>query len=504
MAAGKTLKVKRRYQTRPPSDPAPAQASGSIREPVNIKNSGMSPALEENSHTCLDPQPFVGGPGSAEPMNISRTSFEHADFPASVSLQPPPMASLTQADILSQQRRRKSTSALKRSASTPNVRNHHHAEASMTLAEKRRNKLGYHRTSIACSHCRRRKIRCLIAPNDPHNRCANCIRLKKECNFFPVDQQPPVERRPRNPSNKADPRASSSADSSPALAGGHVLDQNEPFSPYQALPLSTQGFPTSTAAWNNGLISPMTRGTMSMLPAFLQKHTADGEGGFSSQAAAPLDLMSSMEFAQPSQQPCQWQSPFPDSGPLSAGHSSPGDISHPYWGRQADSPLTSGYPSHGSGPTSSLNSISDARSSFTSFAPSRADSVWSAPSRSLSIGVVEDFPPSYQRSVYSQSLAMDFQRRASEMYPPSLTTSTNSSNTSISEPHMTPLSAPLSSPPQRWGIPSTWNALPSSAVIKPTDFGKWYPEPALANVQEEEVAPPYGERPAILYAGEHQ
>ena len=37
-------------------------------------------------------------------------------------------------------------------------------------------------------HCRRRKIRCLIANSDPTGHCANCIRLKKECNFYPVEQ----------------------------------------------------------------------------------------------------------------------------------------------------------------------------------------------------------------------------------------------------------------------------------------------------------------------------
>ncbi|CAH0026621.1 unnamed protein product [Clonostachys rhizophaga] len=55
--------------------------------------------------------------------------------------------------------------------------------------EKRRNKLGYHRTSVACNHCRRRKIRCIPSPHDFHGRCTNCIRLKKECSFIPTDQQ---------------------------------------------------------------------------------------------------------------------------------------------------------------------------------------------------------------------------------------------------------------------------------------------------------------------------
>ena len=44
------------------------------------------------------------------------------------------------------------TTGIKRSASTPNVRSLSEIDASnMSAAEKRRNKLGYHRTSIACS-----------------------------------------------------------------------------------------------------------------------------------------------------------------------------------------------------------------------------------------------------------------------------------------------------------------------------------------------------------------
>jgi hypothetical protein len=39
-------------------------------------------------------------------------------------------------------------------------------------------------------HCRRRKIRCLLAPDDHQGRCSNCIRLKKECNFYPVEHNP--------------------------------------------------------------------------------------------------------------------------------------------------------------------------------------------------------------------------------------------------------------------------------------------------------------------------
>jgi hypothetical protein len=39
-------------------------------------------------------------------------------------------------------------------------------------------------------HCRRRKIRCLLAADGPAGRCSNCIRLKKECIFYQVKRNP--------------------------------------------------------------------------------------------------------------------------------------------------------------------------------------------------------------------------------------------------------------------------------------------------------------------------
>ena len=215
------------------------------------------------------------------------------------------------------------------------------------------------------------------------------------------------------------------------------------------------------------------------------------------------------------QQQRLWESPLLDQPPTSASHSSPGDGSHSYWGRHSDSPMTPGYSPHLSGPTSSMRSSydsrssSDGRSSFTSFAPSRVDSSW-MPTRSMSFGQVEDLPISYQHNYHHPHPipSMDYRRRASEMHPPSLQTSNNSSTASISDSHMTPLSAPSSSTPpvQQWGVPSiptTWSTLPSSSfVTKAPDFGGWYGEPGpLAKVQEEELGPHFGEQPAIVHSG---
>ena len=209
-----------------------------------------------------------------QPLDPLSNSYDHGDLNVISS---PTMIPLDNAAMLSQRRRRKHSASLKRSASTSHVRGFTSGGAGLTLAEKRRNKLGYHRTSVACGrfsttdvreeslnsypgHCRRRKIRCLLAPDDTQNRCANCIRLKKDCNFFPVDQQPQLERRPRA-SPRADTMASSSSDSSPALAGNHLpylLDRTEDFNAFSQ-PSPSAPFPLSRGSVG-GLISPLTRG----------------------------------------------------------------------------------------------------------------------------------------------------------------------------------------------------------------------------------------------------
>ncbi|KIW09602.1 uncharacterized protein PV09_00471 [Verruconis gallopava] len=124
---------------------------------------------------------------------------------------------------------------LRRSASTPHLGKTSQSDAGVMSPtnEKKRNKLGYHRSSIACSHCRRRKIRCqLPIPEDAQGRCTNCIRLKKECNFYPVDQAPSADSRAAHPVRKDTALSgapSASSQSSPHLSGvslpGSVADE---------------------------------------------------------------------------------------------------------------------------------------------------------------------------------------------------------------------------------------------------------------------------------------
>lgn len=94
-----------------------------------------------------EPEEVVHESEVQQPLDPLSTSFDHGD---PTSIPSPTMMPLTATTMLSQRRRRKHSASLKRSASTPNVRGLPNGDAGMTLAEKRRNKLGYHRTSVAC------------------------------------------------------------------------------------------------------------------------------------------------------------------------------------------------------------------------------------------------------------------------------------------------------------------------------------------------------------------
>ena len=112
-------------------------------------------------------------------------------------------------------------------------------------------------------HCRRRKIRCLLASDDMQQRCLNCIKLKKECSFLPVDPQAQGERRPRTKSavEARSGETSGSASSSPPLGSGNLIHQVEDFNQFPPLPLSIQDFPPSRMSLSASSASPASRGT---------------------------------------------------------------------------------------------------------------------------------------------------------------------------------------------------------------------------------------------------
>lgn len=111
-------------------------------------------------------------------------------------------------------------------------------------------------------HCRRRKIRCLVAPDDTEGRCENCIRLRKDCQFFPVDQQPPVEKKSR-PSSRLETPSTERSNTTPIASSPTNLmsDPAETFYPYQAMPMNTSSA-QDMSTYNVGMV----QSNMSLTP----------------------------------------------------------------------------------------------------------------------------------------------------------------------------------------------------------------------------------------------
>ncbi|KZF20875.1 hypothetical protein L228DRAFT_240605 [Xylona heveae TC161] len=389
-----------------------------------------------------------------------------------LELSPAPSGHVLKTAIPGPPRRRSSKGAgptvLKRAVSTPNVRALASADSSSlpSSADKRRNKLGYHRTSVACGHCRRRKIRCLLALDDPQGRCSNCIRLKKECNFFPVDQQP-QERRQRTGSkiDAISAEASTSSSPSPTLATGPTLDQVGVFPQYSPVPLDSRQSMLSTS----------------------------GVSGMASRTA-PLVPRSSFDYASDVERAPQWEtSPLVQQSPGGIGKQMMEEPSTSYW-RLTDPAVATGFTPFDLSP--SVNQPVYPSSSAGMF-PSEVtgtESVWPMPTRSLSFDQVNTLP---QVNSGFQPFRPSVPRRI-PTDPPSLDTSNTPSTDSIGDPtSATMTAAPSSHPMQAFGYPTGWGGFPghtAGAMARkfPDGFNGWYGDSApLAQVQEEDSGPPY-------------
>jgi len=111
-------------------------------------------------------------------------------------------------------------------------------------------------------HCRRRKIRCLLNPEDPQGKCQNCVRLKKECNFYPVDQAPASDRGTRSGSKVDTPTndTGTSGSSSPSFAGARSGEQfDQPYHQPQPPSLSASQY-HGGAALGGPVGAPIGRG----------------------------------------------------------------------------------------------------------------------------------------------------------------------------------------------------------------------------------------------------
>ncbi|PBP28398.1 Fungal Zn binuclear cluster domain containing protein [Diplocarpon rosae] len=275
-----------------------------------------------------------------------------------------------------------------RSMSTPNVQGQATSDvAALALsADKRRNKLGYHRTSVACGHCRRRKIRCIAAPGDPHNRCSNCIRLKKECHFFAVDQQPLPD--PQRRGSKAQSSTGrGSEESSPSTSSGPIPELP------QALSYSHQSMPP-----NQDLGGPQMRcqRTESRSPEMEGKEVFPPP--IHNFPIHPAAIPSSRAYEYPPPPPhgsTDWMAPDPAPSTVK----SKTDASQPYWTvNPQESPLTPAFSPFN--PNLQIQPPPNWPPSHNEASP--RDDSWSAPQRSMSYSHLEGLQNQHLNTPYSQ------------------------------------------------------------------------------------------------------
>ncbi|KAF2499715.1 hypothetical protein BU16DRAFT_280725 [Lophium mytilinum] len=375
---------------------------------------------------------------------------------------------------------------IRRSSSTPHMHNLALANSGELSpnSDKRRNKLGYHRTSVACTHCRRRKIRCLLNNDDPNGRCSNCIRLKKDCNFYPVEQTNPSDSRPQ-PLAKVEDGAiapSASTPSSPRAAGSRSeqVDEYRPFT------------------------------TISPNPASAGFRMQPGIDVDSNSASNPSGVpLRSHTFPYSHQMDNQWPPPgfvppssVPDETPSSAS----------YWrASPSTAPSTYGSDSNMSGgqTPATMSTTSNMSYGAPHDAQGWAQPVSVQPARSVSYGHIEGVPPQFHNPhLVSQQ---DYRGRASPYnYPPSIDTSAGHAQGTHADT-TAPLSAPLLAhtthnygySPQNW---SPYTLHSSGHDYSPHGRpmgGPWYAEPSHLGHVEEEAGPPmqYANQPPTFYSG---
>ncbi|KAI9642357.1 hypothetical protein NHQ30_009161 [Ciborinia camelliae] len=319
----------------------------------------------------------------------------------------------------------------KRSMSTPNIRTSTNTDAAALalVNDKRRNKLGYHRTSVACGHCRRRKIRCIAAPADPQNRCSNCIRLKKECNFYPVDQQPQPE--PKRRGSKAQSgTGGASRSSSPSIPPSQLPDMQSNL-PYNL---------NMPAIQNLGGTQSKKERTESFSPenkVITSSRNFDYNGGHTA-----------------------WMAPE-----VSPGTKTPADLSGSCWSANSqETPMTPGfspYPTPNMHMTSAQNWQSRGHHGQPEANPREPE--WPAPQRSVSYGNLEGMQNSNQHAAYGLPQPTQSYTSArthahnGAMYPPNITTTHPHSAAEISSASTIGTAYTHSATPMSAGSYTGWN-----------------------------------------------
>lgn len=299
-----------------------------------------------------------------------------------------------------------------------------------------------------------------------------CIRLKKECSFYPVDQQPPQDTRQKSTSRSSVGPKTASASSSPAMPAGRPSDVHV-----------QQTYPQLTMPSIQNMPPPMK-------PAGSESYPPESKGKFNTESVngrrdslvdkpaeikkVPSSASSSRSYEYGNHGMTSWMS---DTSPSS---SKPSDLNATWRSYPTESPITpafSPYTPHAPPPSATWST------SMASEPSTREDLAWSSypapPPRSLSFG--GESMSSHQQypsvSHMSSHSGRAYDRKSSsmsaDMYPPPIATTIPGIETvpGTTLEHQVSLSAGAI-PPSNYG---SWQ--PSYSYSKPADgYGGWYGE----------------------------
>lgn len=335
-------------------------------------------------------------------------------------------------------------------------------------------------TSCCKVHCRRRKIRCILAMDESTTQCQNCIRLKKDCQYYPVDQQPAAGKRTRS-SSKADQSVNESPtpETSPTT-GSASWEHSEGYRPGHYQPATMPSERIGNYPFEGSMLHSETSGIF---------HSASGRSATDSRSAlSNASYGSAHMYSQP-----PWSSTPVLNSPVHPAETVQFDASHlTHWQSHAQ-PGPFGHDIH-SYPSSAMQTPlhSSTQENFPHFPVSHVGESHGLPhipfhpSRSMSLANPNDLQDYH--SSYHNDAPMFHQRHPATSLGlplPSLPSNTNPTPPS-SETHSNPGTYIYGDHPQMSSAYHSGTPIQSPSMAVPgseTLGGQWY---GLADVKEEE------------------
>lgn len=345
----------------------------------------------------------------------------------------------------------------------------------------------------------------MLAPEDAQGRCSNCIRLKKECNFFPVEQQPPSESSKHGALKESRGSIGHSSSSSPSPSHPQRSSNHDHVTNFRQYPSGSMTSASQDFPSHHHDAGPRTASMPSMSkPSLLLSSTSSIRPPMPHMQTAP-PLPGTVDYARTERPPGWDGSPYLDQSPMSNGpRPILEDPSSSFW-RPTESPMTPAFSSIGGLPGIPAIHHRESVSAYP-YTVHREDPTWPLQSRSMSFSQLEGMSMNHS----SPYPAVTEFKHAPTAHP----YSSNYSASHASVPEST--SAPSAPPDGRapngsFAMPPPWNpsftggSLGGMPGKGPDAFGGWYQEPGrLAQVTEEVSTGPLNEEAPAYYHGTAQ